>query len=58
MNAQFEKIIESMPTRSAWARGVKATAADLLEQMEENGITAPTEADLLGAYFQLKATRQ
>ena len=47
MNAQFTKIIESMPTRSAWARGVKATAYDLLEQMEENGITEPKKADLL-----------
>lgn len=47
MNAQFQKIIDSMPTRSAWARGVKATAFDMLESMEENGITEPTKSDLL-----------
>lgn len=47
MNEQFTRIIESMPTRSAWARGVKATAYDMLESMEENGIESPTMADLL-----------
>lgn len=47
MNAQFQAIIDKMPTNSAWARGVQATAFDLLESMEENGITAPTMHDLL-----------
>ena len=47
MNTQFQAIIDKMPTNSAWARGVKATAFDLLESMDENGITAPTKADLL-----------
>jgi hypothetical protein len=47
MNANFQAIIAAMPTRSAWQRGVKAYAADLLQAMDENGITAPTKADLL-----------
>jgi hypothetical protein len=47
MNAKFESILNAMPTRSAWNRAVKAYAYDLLEQMEENGITEPTKADLL-----------
>lgn len=47
MNTQFQTIIDKMPTNSAWARGVKATAYDMLESMEENGISEPTIADLL-----------
>lgn len=47
MNANFQLIIGAMPTRSAWQRGVQAYAADLLQTMEENDITAPTKADLL-----------
>lgn len=47
MNAQFQKIIDDMPTRSAWSRGVKAYAFDMLQEMEENGITQPTKANLL-----------
>lgn len=47
MLPHFQKILDAMPTRSAWDRGVKATAFDLLEQMEENNIPYPTESDLL-----------
>lgn len=47
MNAKFTAILESMPTRSAWQRGVKAYAAGLLQTMDENGIDAPTETDML-----------
>lgn len=47
MNTQFQAIIDKMPTNSAWARGVKATAFDMLESMEENGIESPTMSDLL-----------
>lgn len=47
MNTQFQKILDRMPTGSAWARGVKATAFDMLESMEENGIAEPTKSDLL-----------
>mgnify|MGYP001549146868 CR=1 FL=1 len=42
--------VSNMPERSAWARGVKAYAEDLLEFLRENGITEPTrEAMLNGA---------
>jgi hypothetical protein len=50
LNANNQKLLDRMPTRSAWARGVKDYAADLLQQLEENGITEPTlEAMLNGA---------
>lgn len=47
MNEQFQAIIDAMPTRSAWSRGVKAYAFDMLEEMAESGITQPTKGDLL-----------
>lgn len=33
--------------RSAWSKGVKAKAVDMLVEMYRQGITHPTEADLL-----------
>lgn len=47
MKPEFQAVIDSMPSTSAWARGVRATAFDLLEWCEENGVQAPTERDML-----------
>lgn len=41
-----QKLLGSMPVRSAWARGVQAYAADLLQHLEENGL-APTKENML-----------
>jgi hypothetical protein len=46
LNANNQKLLDRMPTRSAWARGVKDYAADLLQQLEENGL-APTKENML-----------
>lgn len=44
MKAEYQTILDNMPTRSAWARGVKDYAADLLQDLDEN---EPTRANLL-----------
>ena len=41
--------LEKMPVRSAWARGVKAYAADLLQALEENNLPVTRESMLNGA---------
>jgi len=46
MKPEHETILAAMPTRSAWARGVKAYAADLLDALDENGL-APTKENML-----------
>ena len=46
MKPEHETILAAMPTRSAWARGVKAYAADLLDALDENDL-APTEENML-----------
>ena len=46
MNLKNELLLGKMSTRSAWARGVKAYAADLLQLLEENGL-APTKENML-----------
>lgn len=47
MKPQFQAIIDAMPTRSAWARGVRDYAADLLQAQEENGVDVPTQDAML-----------
>lgn len=44
----IELILAKFPTRSAWARGVKATAADLLEGLADD-VVLTKEALLNGA---------
>ena len=46
MKPESETILATMPTRSAWARGVKDYAADLLDALDENGL-APTKENML-----------
>ena len=46
MKPESETILAAMPTRSAWARGVKAYAANLLDALDENGL-APTKENML-----------
>ena len=45
----FNKIIQdkAATARSAWDKGVLATVCDMLADCEANGITHPTETDLL-----------
>jgi len=45
----YTTLIADMPTRSAWTRGVKAYAADLLQCLEENGLEPTKENMLNGA---------
>lgn len=47
MKTEFLTLLDRFPTRSAWDRGVKETARDMLETMEESGIDTPTMANLL-----------
>ena len=47
--SESETILAAMPTRSAWARGVKAYAADLLQALEENNLPVTRENMLNGA---------
>lgn len=41
--------LDNMPTRSAWARGVQAYAADLLQHLDENKLEPTKENMLNGA---------
>jgi hypothetical protein len=47
MKPQYQAILDAMPTRSAWARGVRDYAADLLQTLEENGVSVPTQEEML-----------
>jgi hypothetical protein len=49
MNLKDEMLLGKMSTRSAWARGVKAYAADLLQHLEENNLQPTKENMLNGA---------
>ena len=49
MKPESETILAAMPTRSAWQRGVKAYAADLLDALDENNLPATRENMLNGA---------
>ncbi len=49
MKPEFQAIIDSMPTRSAWARGVKDYAADLLDTCDQEGYEPTKENMLNGA---------
>lgn len=42
-----ELILADVSERSAWMRGVKAKAIDMLAEMYDQGINVPTRADLL-----------
>jgi hypothetical protein len=44
-----QKLLDSMPVRSAWARGVRAYAADLLQHLDENKLQPTKENMLNGA---------
>ena len=45
LNAQ--SLLADVSERSAWSRGVKAKAVEMLAEMYRQGIHKPTEADLL-----------
>lgn len=49
MKPESKTILAAMPTRSAWARGVKAYAADLLDALDENDLPPTKENMLNGA---------
>ena len=49
MNLKNELLLGKMYTRSAWACGVQAYAADLLQHLEENGLDPTKENMLNGA---------